>query len=197
MNVYKLAVKVMLFTAAVFLSGCARLQETYEAAVGPEVIINQPDYNKKKFVSSESQSQNPTVVESVLELSEKYARLSEKAAKQQLENHALSTENDELKGRIAQFTKDFAQAQKELSEANRFLLDMHIELGKWKHDVLGYRREMRQAEKAQLQALVQILQILGAEVTTESSQNESATVGRPSSSKPAQSEKVLMTKADE
>jgi uncharacterized protein YeaO (DUF488 family) len=53
--------------------------------------------------------------------------------------------------------------EKELAEANEFLQQMHVELNKWKSDVLGFREEMRQAQQAQLEALAKILRVLGAE----------------------------------
>ncbi|MFB0524723.1 MAG: hypothetical protein ACETVZ_04235, partial [Phycisphaerae bacterium] len=50
---------------------------------------------------------------------------------------------------------------------------MRIELNNWKANVLGFRDERREAEIAQLEALLKILKILGGEVTrapTESGQ---------------------------
>jgi hypothetical protein len=39
-------------------------------------------------------------------------------------------------------------------------------------DVLGFRNEIRQAETAQLEALLKILRVLGGEVTVESASSE-------------------------
>jgi hypothetical protein len=55
------------------------------------------------------------------------------------------------------------QTKKELNEANNFLQEMQLELNQWKGDVLGFRDEMRRAQKSQLDALSRILRILGAE----------------------------------
>ena len=60
------------------------------------------------------------------------------------------------------------QTQKELAEANDLLIEMRIELNNWKTDILGFRAEMRDAEKTQLEALLKILNVLGGEVKPES-----------------------------
>ena len=64
------------------------------------------------------------------------------------------------------------QTQKELTEANDLLIKMRIELNTWKMDVLSFRDEMRQAEEAELEALLKILRLLGGQVTIESAQSE-------------------------
>ena len=64
------------------------------------------------------------------------------------------------------------QAEKELSEANDLLVAMQRSLDNWKKDVLGFREEMRQAEEAQMKALVKVLSLLGAEPMEEESDSE-------------------------
>ena len=49
---------------------------------------------------------------------------------------------------------------------------MRIELNNWKIDILGFRDEIRDAETAQLEALLKILKVLGGEVKTKSAQAE-------------------------
>ena len=120
----------------------------------------------------ESAPQGPTAVESAIELSEKYAKLSEQVVALQQKNRDLITENHYLTTRLASCQTELNQTQKELAEANDLLIEMRIELNNWKTDVLGFRDEMRDAEKAQLETLLKILKILGGEVKAESSQNE-------------------------
>ncbi|MHC5165832.1 MAG: hypothetical protein ACYSOI_10975, partial [Planctomycetota bacterium] len=55
------------------------------------------------------------------------------------------------------------QTKKDMTEANEFLGQMHLELNKWKTDVLGFRQEIRQAQQVQIEALGKILRVLGAE----------------------------------
>jgi len=54
------------------------------------------------------------------------------------------------------------------------MIEMRIELNNWKTNILGFREEMRDADTAQLQALLRILNILGGEIKAESAQHENA-----------------------
>jgi hypothetical protein len=55
---------------------------------------------------------------------------------------------------------------------------MRIELNNWKTNILGFRDEMRDADKTQLQALLRILKALGGEVNPEvSSRQDSDSTG--------------------
>jgi chromosome segregation ATPase len=119
----------------------------------------------------ESSPQGPTAVESAIELSEKYARLSEQAVVLQQKNRELIAENHRLKTRSTSCQAELNQTQKELTEANDLLIEMRIELNNWKTDILGFRNEMRDAEKAQLETLLKVLTILGGEVKAKSGQN--------------------------
>ena len=64
------------------------------------------------------------------------------------------------------------QTRKELAETTELVIDMRIELNNWKTDILGFRDEIRTAEKTQLEALLKILTILGGEVQTAPKQIE-------------------------
>lgn len=168
MWVSKLLIVGMIFSAmAVLLAGCRQLKETYETVIMPRPVMHRPDYDERKFNMRETQ--RPTAVQSAVELSEKYARLSEELTSEQRKGEALSRQNAELRGQVTELQVELTQVQKELSESNKFLLDMRIELGQWKHDVLGFRDEMRQAQKVQLEGLARILKVLGAEAISISS----------------------------
>lgn len=119
----------------------------------------------------EPTSEGPTMVESAMELSKKYAELSQEATMLRQKNQDFAAKNYQLKDQAAILEAQLQQAQKELTEANELLIEMRIELNNWKTDVLGFRGEMREAEKAQLQALLKILEVLGGEVQVESAQN--------------------------
>ena len=45
---------------------------------------------------------------------------------------------------------------------------MRIELNNWKSNILGFRDEMRNADNAQLDALVKILEVLGGQAKADS-----------------------------
>jgi chromosome segregation ATPase len=114
------------------------------------------------------ESPRTTAVDSAIELSDRYAKLSEEASGLRLQKQNLEAENLRLKADLKAAQERLEKAQKELSEVNDLLVEMRVELNNWKTNVLGFRGEMREAEKAQLEALVKILKMLGAEIRTDS-----------------------------
>jgi len=178
------------------LSNCVTVQEPPELAVisdsmaqlsSPKSEKQQSDSVAKRF--QESAPQQSTVVASAMELSKEHAKLSEEAAVLRQENRDLNARNLLLKDQVVTLEAQLQQTQRELSEANDLLITMRIELNNWKTDILGFRDEIRNAETAQLEALLKILKVLGGEVKTKSARAEdtsSTTVA--SLSKPEQSE---------
>lgn len=161
-------------------AGCTITKEPGKLSVQPG-SIKQPQQNTKPLPSDsfakrfqELASQSPTAVESAIELSQKYAKLSEEAAVLRQENQDIITRNRQIKDLNTALKAQLQQTQKELTEANDLMIEMRIELNNWRTDILGFRNEMRDADTTQLQALLRILKILGGEVKTESAQNENA-----------------------
>lgn len=109
----------------------------------------------------------PSVIESAMELSAKYTKLVEETTVLKADNQRLTEENRQLKDRLGPCQNNLTQAQKELAEANDLLIEMRIEMNNWKTNILGFRDEMRNAENAQLDALVKILEALGGQAKTE------------------------------
>jgi chromosome segregation ATPase len=124
----------------------------------------------KRF--QEPDSQNPTPVESAMELSKKYARLSEEVTVLQREKQDLITKNRQFEDLNSTLKSQLLQTQKELTEANDLMIEMRIELNNWRNDILGFRDEMRDADTTQLQALLRILKILGGETKAELAQSD-------------------------
>jgi len=118
----------------------------------------------------QSSPHGPSAIESAVGLSEKYAKLSEQAAALKQQKERLEAENLRLKDQLSSASSQLAQTQKELTEANDLLVEMRVELNTWKNNILGFRDEMRDADKAQLEALLKILKMLGGEIKSESSQ---------------------------
>jgi chromosome segregation ATPase len=131
--------------------------------------IDRSSLLEKRF--NETTANDPTVVESALDLSKKYASLSEQAAKAKQESQALSVENRSLKEKVASLEAELKQTKKELGEANGLLVDMRVELNNWKNNILGFRDEIRQADSEQLKALLEILKILGGEIKADPNQS--------------------------
>ena len=150
-------------TPIVLLSGCSSEQTSRQAVAGSDPLeIPQNDPVAKRF--RESTPQNPTAVESAIELSQKYATLSEEAARLRHENEGIVARNKQLEVQVVALDSQLLQTRKELAEANDLLIEMRIELNNWKTDILGFRDEMRDAETAQLQTLFRILKVLGGQV---------------------------------
>ncbi|MHC4666485.1 MAG: hypothetical protein ACYS9T_11125 [Planctomycetota bacterium] len=120
----------------------------------------------------EPDPQELTAVEPAIELSKRYAELSDETAELKLKNQDLIAENHQLKGQIDALEAEFLKTQEELAQANNLLREMVIELNNWKTNVIGFRDEMRGAEKAQLEALLKILEVLGGEVKAESAEED-------------------------
>ena len=161
------------------LLNCVTVQEPPEVAVisdstdrlsSPKSDKQQSDSVAKRF--QESAPQQSTVVASAMELSKEHAKLSEEAAVLRQENKDLNARNQQLKGQVVTLEAQLQQTQRELNEANDLLITMRIELNNWKTDILGFRDEIRDAETAQLEALLKILKVLGGEVKTKSAQGE-------------------------
>ncbi len=183
--------KIMFFiivSLLIFLSsGCPFFQRQAGITLQPRFAEGQSlrAGTVKRF--QESAPQGQTVVESAMELSEKYAKLSDEVAVLREKNQNFITENRHLKKQLAALGAQSQKTQKELAEANDLLIEMRIELNNWKADILGYRDEMRDAEKAQLEALFKILKVLGGEVEAQSPQAQdagSAVVSASESSQP-------------
>ena len=145
------------------LSNCVSVQEPPGYASRPVPAENRQNSSvANRF--QEAAIHKPTVVESAMELSQQYAKLSEEAAALRQQNDDLTFSNKQLKEQVVALEAQLQQTQKELTEANDILIAMRIELNNWKINILGFRDEIRDAETAQLEALLKILQILGAEV---------------------------------
>ena len=162
-NAKRTTILLISLTAIFLLTGCSAEQASVETMAGSDPLeFPQDDSVAKRF--QESTPQSPTAVDSAIELSEKYARLSEEAAAIRQQNHGLLANKRQLEARTVVLKEQLQQAQKELAEANDLLIEMRIELNNWKTDILGFRDEMRDAEAAQLEALFRILKVLGGQV---------------------------------
>jgi chromosome segregation ATPase len=163
--------------ALIFLpQGCSTVQNSQkddDQAGLSEMLRN--DSVARRF--QESSTQKATAVDSAIELSEKYAKLTDEASMLRQQNNDLVTRNQLFEDQVAALEKQLRQTQKELAEANEVLIEMRVELNNWKSDVIGFREEMRDAESAQLEALLKILHVLGGEIRTETTSAQNGTVG--------------------
>ena len=157
MNV-KTKIMVWTATAAILLqfAGCSHS----ESPTRTDMQLNSPSAAN----STSAEPQGPTAVESAIALSDKYAKLSEEAAALRQNKQTLEAENQKFETDLKICRSQLEQTQKELTQANDLLLQTRLELNNWKNDVLGFRGEMRDAQKAQLETLYKILKLMGGEV---------------------------------
>jgi len=158
------------------LLGCIGAQTRRDATrMGASVDREPLQASVAKTRFQDSASQRAVAVDSAIELSEKYARLSEETATLRQENKDLTGRNQQLRDQATNLKAQLEQTQKELTEATDIMREMLIELNNWKANVLGFRAEMREAEKAQLEALLRILRVLGGDVQLELAGGENKT----------------------
>jgi len=151
-------IALLLAALALAVGGCT----TPEAK--PDTVTagaEQGEVTAKRF--QDTPLEGHTAVQSAIELSEKYAKLSDQSSTLRQENQRLTTDNENLRQQVASLETKLKQTQKELGEANDLLIEMLTELNNWKSNILGFRGEMRQAAQAQLEALLKILEILGGQ----------------------------------
>jgi chromosome segregation ATPase len=135
---------------------------------------NQNNQNHQSQRFRQSVDENTSASEDTARIEKENAKLVEEIKFLREKNQIISDENKNLKDNLVVKERKLKQAEKELQDATDLLVDMQLELNNWKTDVLGFRDEIRQAEKAQLNALLKILTVLGGEVKAGQSGDEVA-----------------------
>ena len=129
---------------------------------------------------------DPTTVDSMIELTRQYRKLTEGTARLQKENDNLIAKNRNLKNQVATLDAKLQQTEKELADASDLLREMVVELNNWKVNILGFQEEMRGADKAQLQALLKIYSLLGGEAKPQSPKGKISSSDAVSQDQPQQ-----------
>lgn len=176
MKKHKYVIVFIITTALILpLSSCGYVNGriTTEPANNEQYIQDSTAANR----FTDSGSEQTTVVESAIEISQKYAQVSEEANRLRQKNQQLTEENSVLNAKVKKFEQQLGQTQKELTEANDLLIDMRVELNNWKTNVLGFRDEIRQADSEQLKALIKIIEILGGKIQTQTT-NEAGDINK-------------------
>ena len=161
----KIAVFLPLLPLLLALQSCGVVRYLKNTVVGPAEPQTQTELSHAQPARfRQSDQKAPTAVESAIELSQKYAKVSEEVSVLRQENDRLTTENHHLKQQLAQVQAQFENTKQHLAKANEMLVEMRIELNNWKLDILGFRDEIRYTEQAQMEALRKIVEFLGGEV---------------------------------
>lgn len=153
-------------------TGCVTLEEQFNPTPAAATISPEEANAAVQKRFQDSASKSPSAVDSAIELAKKHAKLSEEMSALRQDYSQLTAENEQMKSHIAVLEPDLKQTNKELDQANDLLINMRIELNGWKSNILGFRNEMRNADKAQLQALIKILEAMGGESTMETADEQ-------------------------
>jgi chromosome segregation ATPase len=181
---------------AMLLSGCqTQTRKSGTTNSQGAAASNAANPNARRF--QDTPLEGKTVVQSAMELSEKYASLSDQATTMRQENQRLAAENEELKRQMAGTEAKLLQTQKELGEANQLLIEMLTELNNWKTNILGFRGEMRDAAKAELEALLKILTVLGGETDAKALETQHSATLRSDQAGPQPSGPVISKGKDQ
>lgn len=141
------------------LSACDIAQQKSKDFTLDELLLETPQQNTNadRFHNT---TDSPTAVDSTLKLSQELETLTEKLASQEEINKQLSDENRLIKQQKKLLEDELEQTKKELGQTNKLLMDLRVELDEWKASTLEFQKEIRNTDKAQLEALYKILQIL-------------------------------------
>lgn len=150
---------------------------TRPVAAGP---AGDADYLPRTSVQVEPPKSSETAVENALQWAAQYREASEKLAVLQQEKRDLLEKQQKTQEQVARLQGELTAAQTQLKDANAMLQDMRSELEKWKKDVLGFRDEMREAQKAQMDALAKVLRLLSSELPAGPSAPAAAAPAAPS-----------------
>jgi len=163
---------VTLLIGCLFLAGCGFPNERtiYRPMAEPapnisdesSMVIDQTSEKMQKRFDPTMQDADNSGQSSV-EWARRYEELSIGNNDLRRTNNELTLKNSQLKQQIETLKSELEETKEDMTEANEFLGQMHLELNKWKTDVLGFRQEIRQAQQAQMEALGKILRVLGAE----------------------------------
>jgi len=158
--------------AATCLAGCEPMPFTLVPTASVQAKDPEPEepaektrgsYLDKTSMKSDFDEGGGAVSEAVAWM-ERYTKEVERRTQVEKENRALAGRNQELSGQATKLQTDLKRAQQELDEANAMMLRLSADLKAWKKDVLGYREEMRGAQRQTAASLGRILQLLGGEV---------------------------------
>lgn len=105
-----------------------------------------------------------TAVESAMQWAEKYAQAAKELIVANKRIQEMEKEHKVLQMRLTKAQSENEALKREIRDANAMLAAMKQELKEWRNNVLGFRSEILASQKAQLQAMQRIMQLLGGEM---------------------------------
>ena len=174
------------------LTGCTSLYSDLLSDPKPDPVKQQ---QQNKSMAKRFQQSAPigrSTIDSTIELLKKHSDLTEQMVLLRKKNENLTDRNNHLKEQLTVLEPELTQTKKELTQANELLIEMRIELNNWKTNILGFRDEIRDTEKAQFEALLKILEVLGGEIETDQLTTETSTAS-PNEPAKSQSQEILIS----
>lgn len=136
-----------------------------------------------KYVDLEDMLRNKHTVTKETGASDIAARLSEKYGKAVDELKELGKKNDvllkncaESREQVSKLKAKLTATEKELTDANEMLKEMEVELKQWKGDVLGFRDEMRQSQKALIEGVTRLHVLISGGVAMDAPTTQPAPI---------------------
>jgi regulator of replication initiation timing len=151
--------KISLCLLLVVLAGCQDQIIPISGESAPMTVRQDSNSMEQRF--TDSQKIDP--VTTITMWAQRYDELLKQSEQMRKENAKVLEENNRLQQEMGKMKLDLEQTRRDVEQSNTLLQQAHVELSKWKADVLGFRDEMRQSQTAQMTALSRILRILGAE----------------------------------
>jgi len=146
-----------------FLLPLAACEPMAPAQPPPVVTPSQASYLPGTTVRPENEPTN-SAVDAAMMWAERYnAAITERDAALDQARRAEHG-HAEADKKVLELQRALEQSLRELADANKTLLVLQADLDKWKSDVLGFRAEIRDAMAAELDALRQIMKVLGGEL---------------------------------
>lgn len=157
-NLNKIIYASLIFIC-LMLSACDLTQQNQQDAKLDELLMEAPQQNTNvdRFHNTD---ESPTAIDSTLKLSQELETLTEKLVSQEELNKQLYKENHLTEQQNKLLEDELEQTKKELDQTNKLLMDLRVELDEWKAETNEFQKEIRNTDKAQLEALYKILQIL-------------------------------------
>ena len=184
---------VFLMLLAIFgLTGCKSLYSDLLSDPKPDPVKQQ---QQNKSIAKRFQQSAPigrSTIDSTIELLKKHSDLTEQMVLLRKKNETLADHNNRFRKQLAVLEPELMQTKKELTQANELLIEMRIELNNWKTNILGFRDEIRDTEKAQFEALLKILEVLGGEIETDQLTTQTSTAS-PNEPAKSQSQEILIS----
>lgn len=152
------------------LAGCDYSFQSYkplEFAANEQTAKGNAQYLDDTVDDKHGDRDANTAVDIAARLSQKYGESVDKLNDLQAKHQSLIEKDKSSQNQIAKLQLDLGSAEKELTEANTMLLEMQEELVKWKKDVLSFRDEMRQSQKATLQGVTRLYVLISGGVGME------------------------------